>query len=122
MKVYHYFNNIVTQNISQEFRLKNIDETRNYFFEELHRIELMSKILIYIENFRSLAYINTGYILISAFSCLICISIGITSSEIRLKICATTAGVKKYKSIMKKKKKKHDKKVFLAKSNLAKSK
>ena len=82
----------------------------------------MSEILIYIENFRSLAYINTGYILIFAFSCLICISIGITSSEIRLKICATTAGVKKYKSIMKKKKKKHDKEVFLAKSNLAKSK
>ena len=32
-----------------------------------------------------------------------------------LKICAITAGIKKYKSIIKKKKKKYDKIVFLAK-------
>ena len=42
---------------------------------------------------------------------------GITSSLIGLKICAIAAGIKKYKSIIKKKKK-HDKKVFLAKSKL----
>ena len=30
-------------NISQEFRLKNIDETRNYLIEEINRNELMSK-------------------------------------------------------------------------------
>ena len=30
-------------NISQEFRLKNIDETRNYVIEEINRNELMSK-------------------------------------------------------------------------------
>ena len=46
------------------------------------------------------------------------ISIGITSPAIGLKICAVTAGVKKYKSIIKKKKKKHDKIVLLAKSKL----
>ena len=46
------------------------------------------------------------------------ISIGITSPAIGLKICAITAGVKKYKSIIKKKKKKHDKIVLLAKSKL----
>ena len=33
-------------------------------------------------------------------------------------MCAITAGIKKYKSIIKKKKKKHDKKVSLAKSKL----
>ena len=43
---------------------------------------------------------------------------GITSSAIGLKICAITAGIKKYKSIIKKKKKKHDKIVLLAKSKL----
>ena len=47
------------------------------------------------------------------------ISIGITSSAIELKICAITAGIKKYKSIIKKKKKKHDKIVLLAKSKLS---
>ena len=44
--------------------------------------------------------------------------IGITSSAIGLKICAITARIKKYKSIIKKKKKKHDKIVLLAKSKL----
>ena len=31
------------ENISQEFRLKNIDETRNYLIEETNRNEFMSK-------------------------------------------------------------------------------
>ena len=31
------------ENISQEFRLKNIDETRNYSIEEINRNEFMSK-------------------------------------------------------------------------------
>ena len=39
-----------------------------------------------------------------------------------LEICAITVGIKKYKSIIKKKKKKHEKKVFLAKSQLNKIK
>ena len=43
---------------------------------------------------------------------------GITISAIGLKICAIAAGIKKYKSIIKKKKKKHDKIVLLAKSKL----
>ena len=42
------------------------------------------------------------------------ITIGITSSAIGLKICAITAGIKEYKSIIKKKKK-HDKLVLVAK-------
>ena len=31
------------ENISQEFRLKNIDETRTYFIKEINQNELMSK-------------------------------------------------------------------------------
>ena len=30
------------KNISQEFRLKNVDKTRNYFYEEIAQNELMS--------------------------------------------------------------------------------
>ena len=52
------------------------------------------------------------------FYSLIRIPIGITSSAIALQIYAITAGIKKYKSIIKKKKKKHDKIVLLAKSKL----
>ena len=40
------------------------------------------------------------------------------SSAIGLKICAITAGIKEYMSIIKKKKKKHDKILLLAKSKL----
>ena len=34
---------MVKENIDQQFRLKNIDETRNYFIEEMNQHELMSK-------------------------------------------------------------------------------
>ena len=44
------------------------------------------------------------------------IPIKIRSSAIGLKICAIAAGIKTFKSIIKKKKRKHDEIVFLAKS------
>ena len=31
------------ENISQEFRIKNIDETRKYFIKEINQNELMNK-------------------------------------------------------------------------------
>ena len=52
------------------------------------------------------------------FCFLIGIPIGITSSAIGLEICAITAGIKKYNSIIKKKKKKHDEIVSLGKYEL----
>ena len=113
------------ENISQEFRLKDIHETRSYLIEEINGNELMSKkhkkictTLNHIEHFLVLASIITGYVSISVFASLIGIPIRITSSAIGLKICAITAGIKNYKSIIKKKKKKHDKIVSLAKSKL----
>ena len=115
---------MVKENISLEFRLKNVDETRNYFLEEIKQSELMSKkhkkvstTLNYMEHFLILVSTITGCIPISAFTSLIGIPIGITSSAIGLKICAITAGFK-YKSIIRKKKKKPDKIVLLAKSKL----
>ena len=36
--------------MAQEFRLKNIDETRNYFIEEINQNDLMKKCL---SGFRS---------------------------------------------------------------------
>ena len=74
--------------------------------------------LNYIEDILILASIITRCISISAFTSLISVPIGITSSAFGLKSCAMTAGSKKYKSIIKKKKKKHDKIVLLAKSKL----
>ena len=113
------------ENKSQEFRLKNIDETRNYCIEEIKQNELMSKkhkkvctTLNHIEHFLILASTITGSISISAFSSLIGIPIGITISAFGLKNCAIVARIKKYKSIIKKKKNKHDKIALLTKSKL----
>ena len=63
------------ENISQEFELlKNIDETKSYFFEEKKQNELMSKnhkkvctTLNYIEQVLILASTIIGFISISAF-------------------------------------------------------
>ena len=63
--------------------------------------------------------IITGCVSISASASLVCIPIGITSSVIGFKIYAITAGIKKYKTIIEKKKKKnHEKIVSLTKSKL----
>ena len=74
--------------------------------------------LNYFEQFLILPSTITGCISISAFASLLGVPIGITKSVIGLKICAVAAGIKKYKSIIKKKKKKYDKIVLLAKSKL----
>ena len=75
--------------------------------------------LNYIEHVFILASSISGCISISAFASLFGIRIGITSFAIRIKICAIiAAGTIKYKSIIEKKKKKHDKIVSLAKSKL----
>ena len=71
--------------------------------------------LNYIEYFLILASTITGSVPISTFASLIGIPIEITSSAIRLKIFAITAGIIKCKSINKKKMK-HNKIVSLAKS------
>ena len=76
------------------------------------------KTLNYIEHFLLLSFTIIGCISVSAFGSLLGIPIGITSSVIRLKICAIAAGIKNYKSKIKKKKKKHDKTVLLTKSKL----
>ena len=78
------------ESISQEIRSKEIDKTRNYFLEEIKQNELISK------KHKKVCKI----------------------SAITIKISVITAEIKKYKSIIKKKEKKHDKIAFSAKINL----
>ena len=113
------------ENISQEFRVKNMDKTRNYLIEEINWNELMRKnhktfctTLKYIEHILILASSIAECISVSAFAYFTGIPIEITSSAIRLKICAIAAVIKKSKSIIKKKKNKNDKIVLLSKSIL----
>ena len=65
--------------------------------------------MVYIEYFLILISTFTGCVFISAYASLVGIPKAITSFAIRLKICLITARIEKYKSIIKKKKKKHDK-------------
>ena len=75
-------------------------------------------ILNYIEHLLILASTVTGCASISAFASLVCVPVGIRSSAVGIYICAITPGIKKYKSIIKKKKKRHDKTVLLGKDTL----
>ena len=74
--------------------------------------------LNYIKHLLVLAFTITECISISVFASLLGIRIGMTSSAIGLKICAIAAGIKKYKSIIQKKKIKDGQIVLLAKSKL----
>ena len=118
------------ENMNKEFRLKKIDGVKNYLIEEINRNELMSK--KHEKDCRVLSYIDHSFILInqlistvtecvsiSAFASLVGVPIGIISSAIGLKICAITTGIENYKSVNKKKKKKHDKMISLPKFKLS---
>ena len=71
-----------------------------------------------VEHLLILASTVTGCISIAVFTSLVAVPVGITSSPVKLKIYAITTGIKKYKSIIKKKKKKHNEIVLLGKSKL----
>ena len=119
----------MAENISQEFWLKNMDETRKYLFEEINWKELVSKkhkkvctTLNYIKHFLIWASTITGCVSTSAFtSAVVSIPIGITSSNIGLKMCAKNEQIKNYKSTITQKEKKYDKTVLAAKSKLNRS-
>ena len=98
--------NTAKENISQEFRLENIEEIKNWITKwinkQIDQNELMSKKhkkvcrpLNYIEHLLILASAVTGYVSNSVFASLIGIPIGITSSAVGMKICAITAVIKK---------------------------
>ena len=80
---------ISQENISQDFTLKNIDETRGYLIEKINQNELMSKnhkkvyrVLNYMEHFLILISTVTGCVSISAFASLVGIPIRMTNSAI----------------------------------------
>ena len=96
--------NMVKENGSLDFRLKKINETRNYLLDEIKHDDLKSE--KHKNMCRTLNYFEHFLASISAFALLIGVSVGIASSAVGLKICAITEGIKKFKSIIKKKRKK----------------
>ena len=110
---------------SLKFRLKIVAETRNFLIEKTKDNDLMSekhkktcKYLNHVERLFILTSTVTGCVSDYALTSLVCFPVDITSSAVGLKIFGITAGIKKYKSIIKKKKKKHDEIVLLEKMKL----
>ena len=88
------------ENISEEFRSKEIDKSRNYFIEEIKQNELSKKhknvykVLNYTEHLLNLASTVIGCVSISALaSSLVAIPVDIASSAITIKISLKTAGI-----------------------------
>ena len=83
---------MLEENVNQEFRLKKAHEIRTYLIQEINWN--IRKILNYIEHLLIAIFTITGCVSISAFTSLVGIPIGITSSAIGLKICVITARIK----------------------------
>ena len=94
------------ENTSVDFRLQKIDDPRKYFLEEINHNQFVSKETFnYIEHLLILTSTVTGCISIFAFSYLVDIAAEITSSAIELQISVSKTGIKKFKSIIKRKRK-----------------
>ena len=79
------------ENISQEFRIKDVDETRNYLIEDINPSDLMSKkhkmlctALNCIEQLLVLVSAVRKCVSISAFCYLVSIPDGIATAAVRL--------------------------------------
>ena len=106
----NYFKNIAEENISQEFRLKNTDKTRNNLIEKIKQNELITKkykkickILNYTDHLLILASTVTGCVSISGFASLVDTPVATASSVVGINFFEITAVIKKHKSISKKK-------------------
>ena len=76
------------------------------------------KYLNYVEHLLMLALTVTGCLSNPVFPSMVFVSLDIKRLAIGLKICAITAEIKNFKSIIKNKKKKHNKIALLGKSRL----
>ena len=101
-----------------------MDETRNYLLDEIKHNDLMSetykkscKYFNYVENLLILSLTITGCVWMSIFASSVHINV-VTISSVGIIIFAIIEGIKKYKTMTKKKKKKHDKTKFLGKDEL----
>ena len=74
--------------------------------------------LNYFEHFIIFDSALSSCVSTSVFASLTGVFVGIASSAVESKVCAITAEIRMYNSIIKKKKKKHDKMVLLAKTKL----
>ena len=110
--------NAILLNDQQQLRLNKVNEIKDYFVAEIKEKELMSKRLSkYIASF--VLSITTGNISIASFATVIGAPVGIASASFRLAFSISTGTVKKLLKTTKNKKKKLNKVVMLARSELS---
>ena len=116
---------IKQSNISEQtkFRLDEISKIENYFIEEINQRKSCSQKLNkyittfdYIDKILIVLSATTGGVSIISFTSIIGAPVGIASASFTLIFSLTTGIVKKLLNITRKKKKKHDKILMLAKS------
>ena len=116
--------NKIPLNDEQQFRLKQINEIKDYFVPEIKEKELMSKTLFcniafdYFDKSLIVLSVATGSISIASFATVIGAPVGMMSASCSLAFSITTGFVKKFLKTIRNKKKKHNKIVMLARSKL----
>ena len=137
MDEYNYINNDfhkapniypnLNANISneQQFRLKKINEIKDYFLVEIRERELISKniskciaSLDYFDKSLNVLSILSGSIYIASFATVIGAPAGINRASCRFTFPITSGFVKRFLKTIRNKKKKHNKIVMLARSKL----
>ena len=108
-----------------KFRLNEISKIENYFNQEIKERKLNSKKLSkyeaafdYMDKFLIILYATSGGVSITYFTTVIRTPVGIATVSFTLIFSLTTGLTKKLLSITRNKKKKHDKRLALAKSKL----
>ena len=112
-------------NLSEQtkFRLDEISNIEKYFINEIsrrkwcsHKLNKYITILNYIDKILVILSARTGGVSIISFTSVIGAPVGIVSASFTLVFSLTTGIVKKILGILRKKRKKHDKILMLAKS------
>ena len=120
-----YSNLDVSLSDQQQFRLKKINEVKDYFVAEIKERQLMSKRLSkYIASFEYcdklliILSVTTGSISVASFATVTGAPVGIVSESFSLAFSIFTGIVKKLLKTTRNKKKKHNKIFMLARSKL----
>ena len=109
----------------QQFRLKKINEIKDYFVIEIKERELMSKRLSkyvasfdYFDNSLTVLSVTTGSISIASFTTVVGAPVEMASASFSLAFSISTGIIKKLLKMTRNKKEKHNEIVILARSKL----